>query len=77
MDLLEQLRSRPGVRVNQAGYLTDGPKAATVPGDPRFAGLPDELHYVDEPTSETTNDVCIRWNAPLVLVAARLLVQAA
>jgi endoglucanase len=43
------------------------------PGDPRFAGLPDQLCYVDDPTSETTNDVCIRWNASLVWVAAYLL----
>jgi endoglucanase len=43
------------------------------PGDPRFAGLPDQLCYVDEPTSETTNDICIRWNASLVWVAAYLI----
>jgi endoglucanase len=43
------------------------------PGDPRFSGLPAQLCYVDEPTSETTNDVCIRWNASLVWVAAYLL----
>jgi len=28
--------------------------------------------YLDEPTSETTNDVCIRWNAPLVQIATYL-----
>jgi endoglucanase len=61
------------------GSVAGGPASKDFPGwpaDPRFAGLPDQLHYVDEPTSETTNDVCIRWNAPLVLVAAWLLVQA-
>ena len=26
--------------------------------------------YLDEPTSETTNDLCIRWNAPLAFVTA-------
>ena len=64
------------------GSVAGGPASKDFPGfpgDPRFAGLPDQLHYVDEPTSETTNDVCIRWNAPLVLLAAYLgsLVQAA
>lgn len=62
------------------GSVAGGPASKDFPGwpgDPRFEGLPDQLHYVDEPTSETTNDVCIRWNAPLVLVAAWLLVQAA
>jgi endoglucanase len=57
------------------GSVAGGPASKDYPGfpgDPRFAGLPDQLHYVDEPTSETTNDVCIRWNAPLVLVAAHL-----
>jgi hypothetical protein len=42
------------------------------PGDPRFDGLPPQLWYVDEPTSETTNDVCIRWNASLVWLAGYL-----
>lgn len=39
------------------------------PGDPRLDGLPPQRCYLDEPTSETTNDVCIRWNAPLAYVA--------
>jgi endoglucanase len=62
------------------GAVAGGPASKDFPGwpkDPRFDGLPDQLHYVDEPTSETTNDVCIRWNAPLVLIATWLLVQAA
>ena len=57
------------------GSVVGGPNSKDYPGwprDPRFAGLPDELCYVDEPDSETTNDVCIRWNAPLVLLAAYL-----
>jgi endoglucanase len=57
------------------GSVAGGPASKDYPGwprDPRFAGLPDELCYVDEPDSETTNDVCIRWNAPLVLLAAHL-----
>ena len=28
--------------------------------------------YRDEPTSETTNDVYARWNAPLVFMAGSL-----
>jgi endoglucanase len=57
------------------GSVVGGPNSKDYPGwprDPRFAGLPDELCYVDAPDSETTNDVCIRWNAPLVLLAAHL-----
>jgi endoglucanase len=57
------------------GTVVGGPNSKDYPGwprDPRFAGLPDQLCYVDEPDSETTNDVCIRWNAPLVLLAAHL-----
>ena len=42
------------------------------PGDPRLAGLPPQCCYLDEPTSETTNDICIRWNAPLAFVATYL-----
>jgi endoglucanase len=58
------------------GSLAGGAASKTYPGfpgDPRFAGLADQLCYVDEPTSETTNDICIRWNAALVWVAAYLL----
>jgi endoglucanase len=42
------------------------------PGDPRFHDLADQLCYTDEPTSETTNDICIRWNAALAHAAALL-----
>jgi len=55
------------------GSLAGGPASKVYPGfpgDPRFAGLPPQFCYADEPTSETTNDVCIRWNAPLLRVAA-------
>lgn len=55
------LASRPRVRVNQLGYLTG-----------RLVGLPPQCCYLDEPTSEVTNDVCVRWNAPLVRVASYL-----
>ena len=30
------------------------------------------LAPTDEPTSETTDDICIRWSAPLAYVAAYL-----
>jgi endoglucanase len=56
------------------GSVAGGPASKDYPGwpaDPRFAGLADQLHYVDEPTSETTNDVCVRWNAPLTSVPRR------
>jgi endoglucanase len=58
-----------------SGALAGGPTSKEHPGfpsDARLAGLPSQRCYVDEPTSETTNDVCIRWNAPLVWIAAFL-----
>ncbi len=57
------------------GAVVGGPNSRTYPGfpaDPRLHGLPPQLCYLDEPTSETTNDICIRWNAPLVHVAGHL-----
>jgi endoglucanase len=57
------------------GALAGGPTSKEHPGfpsDPRLAGLPAQQCYLDEPTSEPTNDVCIRWNAPLVWMAAFL-----
>jgi endoglucanase len=42
------------------------------PYDPRLIGLPPQRCYLDEPTSEVTNDICVRWNAPLVYVATYL-----
>lgn len=58
-----------------SGALAGGPTSKTHPGfpaDARLAGLPPQRCYIDEITSETTNDVCIRWNAPLVWMAAFL-----
>jgi endoglucanase len=46
--------------------------APDFPYDPRLLGLPPQCCYLDEPTSEVTNDICVRWNAPLVWVAAYL-----
>jgi endoglucanase len=37
--------------------------------DDRLRSLPPQCCYLDEPTSEVTNDICIRWNAPLVYVS--------
>jgi endoglucanase len=54
------------------GSLAGGPAGKRYEGfpfDPRFEDLPGQFCYVDEPTSETTNDVCIRWNAALVWMA--------
>ncbi len=62
-----------------AGALAGGPTNQAYPGfpdDPRLPGLPPQQAYLDVPTSETTNDVCIRWNAPLVWVATFLTVTA-
>jgi endoglucanase len=46
--------------------------APDFPYDPRLLDLPPQCCYLDEPTSEVTNDICIRWNAPLVWVATYL-----
>ena len=57
------------------GALAGGANSVPAPDfpyDTRLVGLPPQLCYLDEPTSEVTNDVCIRWNAPLVWVAAFL-----
>ncbi|WP_433219972.1 glycoside hydrolase family 9 protein [Dactylosporangium sp. CS-047395] len=57
------------------GAVAGGANSVPTPGfpsDPRLAGLAPQLCYLDEPTSETTNDLCIRWNAPLVFVAGFL-----
>ena len=49
--------------------------APDFPYDDRLVGLPPQQCYLDEPTSEVTNDVCIRWNAPLVWVSTLLSAQ--
>jgi endoglucanase len=57
------------------GALAGGANSQPTPDfpyDPRLLGLPPQCCYLDEPTSEVTNDVCIRWNAPLVWVATYL-----
>jgi len=57
------------------GALAGGANSVPAPDfpyDPRLTGLAPQLCYLDEPTSEVTNDVCIRWNAPLVWVATAL-----
>ena len=57
------------------GALAGGPNSKPAPDfpyDPRLIGLPPQCCYLDEPTSEVTNDICIRWNAPLVWVATYL-----
>jgi endoglucanase len=57
------------------GALAGGPTNQAYPDfpdDPRLPDLPPQCAYFDVPTSETTNDVCIRWNAPLVWVATFL-----
>jgi endoglucanase len=46
--------------------------APDFPYDSRLIGLPPQCCYLDEPTSEVTNDVCVRWNAPLVSIATYL-----
>ncbi|MDQ0375518.1 glycoside hydrolase family 9 protein [Cellulomonas humilata] len=57
------------------GALAGGANSVPAPDfpyDTRLVGLPPQLCYLDEPTSEVTNDVCVRWNAPLAWVAAFL-----
>ena len=60
-----------------AGALAGGPTNQAYPDfpdDPRLPDLPPQQAYLDVPTSETTNDVCIRWNASLVWVGTFLTV---
>ena len=81
-DHSRHLRSRlfghdhdPSFPVAPHGAIAGGANSMPHPGfygDPRLVGLPPQCCYLDEPTSEVTNDVCIRWNAPLVWVAAFL-----
>ena len=62
----------PAFPAAPTGSVAGGANSRSHPGfptDSRLAGLPPQLCYLDEPTSETTNDVCIRWNAPLVWIA--------
>jgi endoglucanase len=65
----------PDMPAPPPGALAGGANSTITPGfpqDPRLADLPPQACYLDEPTSETTNDICIRWNAPLVYVATYL-----
>jgi endoglucanase len=58
-----------------SGALAGGPNSRPhpdFPHDARLADLAPQLCYLDEPTSEVTNDICIRWNAPLVYVSSFL-----
>jgi endoglucanase len=60
------------------GALAGGANSTETPGfpsDQRLRGLPPQCCYLDEPTSETTNDICIRWNAPLAYLAMYLSVR--
>ena len=61
----------PPPRGALAGGANSRP-APDFPYDSRLLGLPPQCCYLDEPTSEVTNDVCIRWNAPLTWIATYL-----
>ena len=84
-DASEHLRTRqfghdldPSVPPPPPGALAGGANSTETPGfpsDPRLRGLPPQCCYLDEPTSETTNDICIRWNAPLAYITAYLSLQ--
>ncbi|GIJ68389.1 glycoside hydrolase family 9 protein [Virgisporangium ochraceum] len=74
-DFSRRQRTRVFGSTPPRGALAGGANSKPTPGfpsDPRLDGLPPQLRYLDEPTSEVTNDVCVRWNAPLVFVAAYL-----
>jgi endoglucanase len=65
----------PAFPLSPLGALAGGPNSRPHPDfpyDQRLIGLPPQCCYLDEPTSEVTNDVCIRWNAPLVFLATYL-----
>lgn len=60
---------RPRPRHHRARWLgANSRPAPDFPYDSRLLGLPPQCCYLDEPTSEVANDVCIRWNAPLAWV---------
>jgi endoglucanase len=61
----------PPPRGALAGGANSRP-APDFPYDSRLLGLPPQCCYLDEPTSEVTNDVCIRWNSPLTWIAIYL-----
>jgi endoglucanase len=74
-DCTRHLRTRVFGPSPPAGALAGGANSRHHPGfpsDPRLTGLPPQCCYLDEPTSETTNDICIRWNAPLAYIADHL-----
>jgi endoglucanase len=81
-DTTRHLRTRqfghdldPALPPPPPGALAGGANSTHTPGfpsDPRLDGLPPQHCYLDEPTSETTNDICIRWNAPLAFIATYL-----
>ena len=65
----------PAIPPPPLGALAGGPTNQAYPDfpdDPRLPDLLPQRAYFDLPTSETTNDICIRWNAPLVWVATFL-----
>ena len=66
--------TRPSRRHRSARSREGRPNQAypDFPDDPRLPDLLPQRAYFDLPTSETTNDICIRWNAPLVWVATFL-----
>ena len=81
-DVSEHIRTRqfghdlnPSLPPPPPGALAGGANSTETPGfpsDSRLRGLPPQCCYLDEPTSETTNDICIRWNAPLAYIATYL-----
>ena len=85
-DTTKHLRTRqfghdldPSLPPPPPGAMAGGANSTETPGflsDPRLRGLPAQCCYLDEPTSETTNDICIRWNAPLAYIATYLSLDA-
>jgi endoglucanase len=69
----------PAIPPPPPGALAGGPTNQAYPDfpdDPRLPDLPPQQAYFDVSTSETTNDICVRWNAPLVWVATFLEITA-
>jgi hypothetical protein len=60
------------IRINQVGYYPSLGKSFTVANAVAYPDTHPARSYIDHTSSYASNEVCINWNAPLVLVLAYL-----